>query len=67
MNKSITKSIETELPEPKRERIPSRPFTEEQLMQKPRPSFVTVIRGSKVNHFNLENYEKESKPQSSNR
>ena len=43
MNKNDNKSF-----------IPQRPFTEEQLMQKPRPSYVTVIRGSKVNHFNLE-------------
>lgn len=42
--------------------LPSRPFTESELMQKPRPSFVTVIRGSKVNHFNLENYDQKEKP-----
>lgn len=40
--------------------LPSKPFSEKELMQKPRPSFVTVIRGSKVNSFNLENYDKET-------
>lgn len=64
MNRVRSKSIKSN---PVKVQLPNTPFTEEELIQKPRPSFVTVIRGSKVNHFNLENYEKESKPKSFNR
>lgn len=38
--------------------IPQRPFSEKELMQKPRPVYAVLIKDSMVNYFNLENYGK---------
>lgn len=48
--------------------IPSRPFSEKELMQKPRPTHVVLKRGSKVNTFKLSDYDKETqRPASTDR